>query len=64
MSDNSAYAALAARFGRTATTVGRRTCVVILEVEQDDRELPLGILVDAVNDILRRLNEISPGNRP
>ncbi|GGP27176.1 chemotaxis protein CheW [Silvimonas amylolytica] len=43
---------LAARFGRAATVVGRRTCVVILEVEQDEHVLPLGVLVDAVNEVI------------
>ncbi|WP_283148032.1 chemotaxis protein CheW [Silvimonas soli] len=43
---------LAARFGRTATIMTRRTCNVILEVEQAGRMLPLGIIVDAVNEVL------------
>lgn len=43
---------LSARFGRSATVVTRRTCIVILEVEQDVTMLALGIMVDAVNEVL------------
>ncbi|MDR3430213.1 MULTISPECIES: chemotaxis protein CheW [Silvimonas] len=43
---------LAARFGREGTTIGRRTCVVILEVELAQRMLPIGVLVDTVNEVL------------
>jgi purine-binding chemotaxis protein CheW len=43
---------LAARFGRSGTTIGRRTCIVILEVEAAGRTLPVGILVDTVNEVL------------
>ena len=43
---------LAVRFGRGVTAVTRRTCIVILEVEQDDQLLALGIMVDTVNEVL------------
>ncbi|MBB5191624.1 purine-binding chemotaxis protein CheW [Silvimonas terrae] len=43
---------LGARFGRSGTTIGRRTCIVILEVEAAERMLPVGILVDTVNEVL------------
>ena len=43
---------LAARFGRANTEISRRTCVVILDVTQDDAILTLGIMVDAVNEVL------------
>ncbi|GGP27175.1 chemotaxis protein CheW [Silvimonas amylolytica] len=43
---------LAARFGRSGTTIGKRTCIVILEVETTGRTLPVGVLVDTVNEVL------------
>lgn len=48
---------LSVRFGRTATHIGRRTCVVILEVMIDGGKQALGILVDGVNEVL----EAEPG---
>ncbi|SMC18130.1 purine-binding chemotaxis protein CheW [Andreprevotia lacus DSM 23236] len=48
---------LAARFGRNVTEIGRRTCIVILEVEQENQMLALGIIVDAVNEVL----SVEPG---
>ncbi|MGX9566247.1 chemotaxis protein CheW [Pseudomonas sp. CFBP 5748] len=47
---------LGARFGSRHTEVGRRTCIVILEVEHADEQQVIGVLVDAVNEVL----EISP----
>ncbi|WP_410499387.1 chemotaxis protein CheW [Chitinibacter sp. S2-10] len=43
---------LAARFGRSNTQVSRRTCIVILEVIDDEAVTALGIMVDAVNEVL------------
>lgn len=44
---------LAARFGGKASEVRRRTCIVILEVRQeDDAKHDLGIMVDAVSEVL------------
>lgn len=43
---------LLARFGQGATEPKRRTCVVIVEVETEDGLQQLGILVDAVNEVL------------
>ena len=43
---------LAQRFGRAATTLQPRTCIVIIEIEGDDGALSIGILVDAVNAVL------------
>lgn len=43
---------LSARFGRPATTVGRRTCIVIVEITQDDETQTLGVLVDGVNEVM------------
>jgi purine-binding chemotaxis protein CheW len=43
---------LAVRFGREQTAISRRTCIVIVEIEQDDATQFLGIMVDAVNAVL------------
>lgn len=43
---------LQVRFGRAETVIARRTCVVIVEVHQGGAECSLGILVDAVNEVL------------
>ncbi|KTT12767.1 chemotaxis protein CheW [Pseudacidovorax intermedius] len=44
---------LQARFGREPAPVGKRTCIVIVEVrtEEDERQV-LGIVVDAVSEVL------------
>lgn len=43
---------LSVRFGRQVTVIAKRTCIVIVEVEQDERMQLLGIIVDAVNEVL------------
>lgn len=43
---------LQSRFGRGTTEVARRSCFVIVEVEHEGVCHPLGILVDAVNEVL------------
>ncbi|MBP9712875.1 MAG: chemotaxis protein CheW [Sterolibacterium sp.] len=43
---------LAARFGAAPTTVQRRTCIVIIEILQEDGRQDIGILVDAVSEVL------------
>ena len=43
---------LQTRFGRAATEAGRRTCVVIVEIARDADAHRLGILVDAVNEVI------------
>lgn len=43
---------LAARFGASATTVQRRTCIVIVEILQEDTKQDIGIMVDAVSEVL------------
>ena len=42
---------LNARFGRTATEISRRTCVVILEAQAEEATYVLGIVVDAVSAV-------------
>jgi purine-binding chemotaxis protein CheW len=43
---------LAARFGHTQSEVGKRTCIVIVEVHQGEDKHDLGIMVDAVSEVL------------
>jgi purine-binding chemotaxis protein CheW len=43
---------LSARFGGKQTELGRRTCIVIVEVSQEDSKHDLGIMVDAVSEVL------------
>lgn len=43
---------LAARFGGQPTAVGRRTCIVIVEVADEDTRHDIGIMVDAVSEVL------------
>jgi purine-binding chemotaxis protein CheW len=43
---------LALRFGKGETQVLRRTCVVIVEIEHEDLQQYVGILVDAVHEVL------------
>ena len=47
---------LAARFGRATTMVGKRTCIVILETDGEADTQDMGVVVDAVNEVL----EIAP----
>ncbi|HEY0843951.1 MAG TPA: chemotaxis protein CheW, partial [Noviherbaspirillum sp.] len=43
---------LAARFGKPATAVTKRTCIVIVEVEAGGERQDMGVVVDAVNAVL------------
>ncbi|MCX7897867.1 MAG: chemotaxis protein CheW [Rhodocyclaceae bacterium] len=43
---------LAARFGGGPSEVQRRTCIVIVEVQQNDNKHDIGIMVDAVSEVL------------
>ena len=43
---------LATRFGRAVTTESKRTCIVIVEVRLDGERKVIGVLVDAVNEVL------------
>lgn len=52
---------LQARFGRQSTEVGKRTCNVIIEVEADGEKVDVGIVVDAVSEVLEiPAGEIEP----
>lgn len=48
---------LSARFGRKGTQLTRRTCIVIIEVVAGQDKQVLGVVVDAVNEVL----DIPPG---
>lgn len=43
---------LSVRFGRAKTEIGRRTCIVIVEVTVEDELQPLGVIVDAVDEVV------------
>ncbi|HNY31609.1 MAG TPA: chemotaxis protein CheW [Fibrobacteria bacterium] len=43
---------LQCRFGRETTNVAHRSCIVIVEIEYDGAAHSLGILVDAVDEVL------------
>lgn len=52
---------LASRFGRAPTGVTRRTCIVIVEIEVEQQHLVVGVVVDAVNEVLEiAAHEIEP----
>jgi purine-binding chemotaxis protein CheW len=43
---------LSARFGRAPMTIGRRTCVVVVEMQIAEGVYPLGVIVDSVSEAL------------
>lgn len=43
---------LLARFGRPASDVTKRTCIVIVEIESAGERQVIGVVVDAVNEVL------------
>jgi len=43
---------LHARFGRPPARVGRKTCIVMVEVQRDGERQDLGLLVDAVSAVV------------
>jgi purine-binding chemotaxis protein CheW len=52
---------LSARFGKPPTTVGRRNCIIIIEVAIGDEAHNVGVMVDAVNAVLEiPAHEIEP----
>ena len=48
---------LGSRFGKQASAVSRRTCIVIIEVIHEEEQHVVGVMVDAVNEVL----DIAPG---
>ena len=52
---------LSARFGHAQSPVGKRTCIVIVEVTENDLRHDIGIMVDAVSEVLEiPASEIEP----
>jgi purine-binding chemotaxis protein CheW len=53
---------LSARFGRNKTEVSRRTCIVIIEVQNsDESKQDIGVMVDSVSEVLEiPRSEIEP----
>jgi purine-binding chemotaxis protein CheW len=43
---------LSARFGRAASVVTRRSCIVIIEAESEGEKQDIGVMVDAVSEVL------------
>ena len=43
---------LAARFDRPEAVISRRSCIVIIEVQHEEVQQVIGVLVDAVNEVL------------
>ncbi len=43
---------LSVRFGRAPTVEAKRTCIIIMELVQDEQMLLLGVMVDAVSAVL------------
>lgn len=43
---------LKSRFGNGTTEIGRRTCIVIVEVGTEEDTFPLGVIVNAVNEVV------------
>jgi len=52
---------LTARFGRAASEVTRRSCIVIIEAESGGEKQDIGVVVDAVSEVLEiPAGEIEP----
>jgi purine-binding chemotaxis protein CheW len=52
---------LGARFGRGETKITRRTCIVIIEVPSGEEKQDIGVVVDAVSEVLEiPSSEIEP----
>ena len=43
---------LSARFGKSPTTLGRRNCIIIIEIAIEEGIQSIGVMVDAVNAVL------------
>ena len=43
---------LSARFGREAAVTTRRSCIVIIETDNEGEKIDIGIIVDAVSEVL------------
>lgn len=45
------------RFGRASAVVGKKTCIIIFETKRDDKDVTLGLMVDAVNVVMEIARE-------
>lgn len=55
---------LACRFGQGQTSAGKRTCIVIMELEENGAKVMLGLIVDGVDSVLDiPHSEIEPAPR-
>jgi purine-binding chemotaxis protein CheW len=43
---------LQSRFGRATTSVGKKTCIVIFDASNEGEKLALGLMVDAVSEVI------------
>jgi purine-binding chemotaxis protein CheW len=43
---------LQSRFGRARAQVGKKTCIIIFDATVEDEKLELGLLVDAVSEVI------------
>ncbi len=43
---------LQARLGKAAATVGKKTCVIIFDAQRDNERVELGLMVDAVSEVI------------
>jgi purine-binding chemotaxis protein CheW len=52
---------LQARFGRPTAKVGKKTCIVIFDAVRDGERVELGLMVDAVSEVIEiALGQIEP----
>jgi purine-binding chemotaxis protein CheW len=52
---------LSARFGGARTEVGLRTCIIIVELSENDQQRDIGVVVDAVSAVIEiHANDIEP----
>jgi purine-binding chemotaxis protein CheW len=47
---------LQSRFGRARAQIGKKTCIVIFDASRDNEKMELGLMVDAVSEVI----EIAP----
>ena len=43
---------LQARFGRAQARVGNKTCIIVIDASSDGEKLALGLMVDAVSEVI------------
>ena len=49
------------RLGRSRSMVGKKTCIIIFETQRADKEVTLGLMVDAVSEVVDiALTDIEP----